>query len=163
MGLPSLLGVQPLVYTNFYSTLFDIMRQHKIRRIFTMGTISISSPNDAFSLLRFLAVLFLRIFVNAVYQTVTGIARIFEEQGHDLDWTIYRIAGIPGGSDEASWRKDRDDGDAFEGWVGHEGWSFSQRRGALARWLVDAVEDGKKQWIGQIPAVSSLAGHVKAA
>ena len=86
-----------------------------------------------------------------------------------IDWTVFRIGGIPGGCDEASWRADRE-GEVFEGYVGEEGWSASIPRARLARWLVDAVEDRgrdengegmKREWVKKMPAVSRLAGGGK--
>ncbi|KIX08911.1 uncharacterized protein Z518_03568 [Rhinocladiella mackenziei CBS 650.93] len=158
LGPNDLFNIQPTIYVDFYSSLFTLMRQHGVRRIFAMGTLSIPNSNDTFSLTRALTVLLVRIIVNRGYQTALAIGRVFKERADGLDWTVFRIAGIPGGSDEASWRSDREDGDTFEGWIGQQGWSSFQKRGALARWLVDAVEDGKAQWIGKMPAVSRLAG-----
>jgi hypothetical protein len=138
------------------------MRQHGVRRIFAMGTISIYQPEDQFSLFRFLIVhLVVRIIAPAGYGNVISIQRLFEgdeEATRDIDWTVYRIGGIPGSSDAKSWGRDRNDGDAFVGPLGHTGWSTSQKRGALARWLVDAAESGATEWIRQMPAVSRLAG-----
>lgn len=146
------------MYIGFYTRLFPLMRSHNVRRIYAMSTLSYSDPNDKFSLYRLLIVALVFIVVNKGWRTARGMARAFESAGEDIDWTVYRIAGIPGGCDEESWRKDREDGEAFEGWIGEEGWMHWQRRGALARWLVDAVEDGKEKWIGKMPAVSRLAG-----
>lgn len=160
-------GFVPETYTGFYKdTLLPLMRQHGVRRIFAMSTLSYPQPDDRFSLRRLLLMLLVRLVVNAGYRTAVGIAGVFAELDEQreaarqapIEWTVYRIGGIPGGSDEASWKADRDDGESFEGWIGHKGWGTSQRRAALARWLVDAVEDGKEQWIGKMPAISRLAG-----
>lgn len=134
------------------------MRAHAVRRIFSMSTLSYPQPADRFSLIRTLIVAFVFVVANRAWQTARGLARVFEEEAGGVDWTVFRIAGIPGGCSEEAWWWDRGDGEAFEGWVGERGWCASQRRGALARWLVDAVEDGKEQWIGKMPAVSRLAG-----
>lgn len=134
------------------------MREHSVRRIFAMGTLSISQPSDKFSLIRLFLVFIVRLLANSAYRAILDIARAFEEAGEGVDWTVFRIAGIPGGSDESAWKKDREEGEAFEGWIGEGGWSVTQKRGALARWLVDAVEDGKERWIGKMPAVGKLKG-----
>ena len=135
------------------------MRTHGVRRIFAMGTISIPAEGDSFSISRLLVVGLVRAVANSAYSTVTQVGELFaKEAGEEIDWTVYRIAGIPGGSDEASWRADREDGEAFEGFIGEKGWSLSQKRGTLARWLVDAVEDGKEKWIGKMPLVTRYAG-----
>lgn len=133
------------------------MRQHGVTRIFAMGTVSIADPNDVFSLKRQLMVGLVRTVVPSAYRLITAIGRLFLEEAGELEWTVFRIGGIPGGSDEASWKRDREDGETFEGYIGQEGWSMSQKRGALARWLVDAVEDGKGRWVRKMPAVTRLA------
>ncbi|KAI8682319.1 NAD(P)-bd-dom domain-containing protein [Fusarium sp. Ph1] len=121
----------PSLLADFYRhSLFPSMRQHGVKRVYAMGTLSIVRPEDSRSLLRY------------------GI----------VTFTIFRIAGIPGESDHESWKRDREDGKAFVGWVAETGWTMSQKRGALARWLVDAVEGGLTDWIGKMPAVSKLAG-----
>jgi hypothetical protein len=97
------------------------MREHGVRRIFAMSTISRWQPDDSFSALRWLLVSLVYVVAHGAWKTVRGIARTFEEQGEGVDWTVYRIAGIPGGSDEKSWREDREDGMAFEG-GGWGGW-----------------------------------------
>lgn len=134
------------------------MRQQNVRRIFAMSTLSYAQPEDKFSLARLLIVMLIFVVANIGWQSVRRIGRVFEEHGDGLDWTVFRITGIPGGSDEKSWREDREDGEAFEGYIGEKGWTVAQKRAALARWLVDAVEDGKPQWIRKMPAVSRRAG-----
>jgi hypothetical protein len=147
--------------TYFREHVFPLMRVHHVRRIFLMGTISIYRPEDSSSLIRFLVVLLVRFIVPMAWRNVIAIEKLCaedEEATRDIDWTVYRIAGIPGGCSEAEWKKDRNDGDVFVGYVGQKGWAMKQRRGALARWLVDAAEDGRSEWIGGFPAVSRLAG-----
>ena len=98
----------------------------------------------------------MRVIANAAYNTIIGLGEVFENDAKDLDWTIFRIGNIPGESDAANWAQDREDGPAFVGWVAEPGWTLSQRRGALARWLVDAVEGGLTDWVQKMPAVSKL-------
>ena len=140
------------------------MRATGVRRIYAMSTLSYPQPNDVFSIIRLLVVALVFIVVNKGWQTARGIARVFDdERSGDIDWTVFRIAGIPGGCDEEAWRRDREDGEVFEGWIGEKGWTAGQKRGALARWLVDAVEDGKVEWVRKMPAVSRLAGSKRRA
>ncbi|KFY05456.1 hypothetical protein V492_08524 [Pseudogymnoascus sp. VKM F-4246] len=153
----------PTIYSTFYTSLFALMREHSVRRIFAMGTLSIPQPDDKFSLIRLFLVFIVRLFANSAYRAILDIARAFEGAGERVDWTVFRIAGIPGGSDEKAWKKDREEGEAFEGWIGEGGWSVMQKRGALARWLVDATEDGKESWIGKMPAVGKLKGSKRKA
>ncbi|SPJ91927.1 uncharacterized protein FTOL_13581 [Fusarium torulosum] len=161
----SLLGPQlsesmaPNIIPDFYrNSVFPAMRQHGVKRIFAMGTISIVDPKDSWSLLRPAMVFLLRMIAGKAYRTIINVGEAFENDAKDLDWTIYRIAGIPGQSDNESWARDREDGKAFVGWIGETGHMYSQKRGALARWLVDAVEGGLPDWVRKMPAVSKRAG-----
>ncbi|KAI9372754.1 hypothetical protein BJX61DRAFT_533711 [Aspergillus egyptiacus] len=134
-------GMSPTLFSGFYkASVFPLMRQLGVRRIFAMGTVSIVRPEDQWTLSRTAMVALVRTFANSAYQNILNIAKVFEHDADGLEWTIFRIGAIPGKSDEDSWRCDREDGEAFVGWVGERGWTYSQRRGALARWLVDAAE-----------------------
>ncbi|KAL3423246.1 NmrA family protein [Phlyctema vagabunda] len=133
------------------------MRSNNVRRLFAMGTLTIKRPEDKFSVVQFLVVHLMPYFASAAYQTVMNIAATFEQvkEGDGIDWTVFRIAGIPGEDDEESWKKDREGGEDFVGWVGEKGWATNQQRGALARWLVNAAEGGAEEWIGKMPAVAA--------
>ncbi|KAJ4317229.1 hypothetical protein N0V84_007448 [Fusarium piperis] len=155
----SSMSADPAILADFYRhTLFPSMRQHGVKRVYVMGTVSIVRPEDSRSFLRNALVALVRLAGGGAYRTIINISEAFEVDAKDLDWTIYRIASIPGQSDYESWKRDREGGKAFVGWVGETGWSMIQKRGALARWLVDAVESGLTDWIGKMPAVSRLAG-----
>ncbi|KAK5651253.1 hypothetical protein OQA88_12661 [Cercophora sp. LCS_1] len=150
-------GLDAAPFVNFYRSVFEAMRTHGVKRIFAMGTVSIPAPEDKFSIQRLLILGLVRALAASAYHLILAIGDLFVKEAEGLDWTVYRIAGIPGGSDEASWKQDREDGEIFEGYIGEPGWSASQKRARLARWLVDAVEDGKTKWIGKMPAISKLS------
>ncbi|KIL85201.1 hypothetical protein FAVG1_11630 [Fusarium avenaceum] len=152
-------SMEPNVIPDFYrNSVFPAMRQHGVKRIFAMGTISIVDPEDSWSLIRPAMVLLVRTLAGKAYRTIISVGETFENEAKDLDWTIYRIAAIPGQSDNENWARDREDGKAYVGWIGEKGHTFSQKRGALARWLADAVEGGLPDWVRKMPAVSKLAG-----
>lgn len=146
-------GSRSLFGDIYKSSVFPLMREHGVDRIFAMGTPSISRPEDHWTLFTLAVVPLVRTFANFAYQNILNIADAFENHADGLKWTVYRIAAIPGNQDQESWRRDREDGETFVGWVGEDGLTMSQRRGALARWLVDAAEDGAEEWVGKMPAV----------
>ncbi|OBR02673.1 NmrA family protein [Colletotrichum higginsianum IMI 349063] len=149
--------IDPSLYADIYrSHLFPLMRQHRVKRILAMGTLTICRPEDHWTLMQTMVTTLMPLFNSAVYRNMLNIARLFDEEGQNFDWTIFRIAQIPGASDEASWRQDREGG-IFTGWIGEKGWMSSIRRAGLARWLVNAVEGKAEAWVGKMPAVSSLA------
>jgi hypothetical protein len=92
------------------------------------------------------------------YEAAIGIGNVFATEAQGLDWTVFRIGAILGGCDEASWREDRQTERTYAGPLGAHGWSISQKRAGLTRWLVDEVEIGLEGWVGKMPAVSSLSG-----
>ncbi|KAF2963898.1 hypothetical protein GQX73_g9666 [Xylaria multiplex] len=162
----SLLGPQindriesPTFYGDIYkNNIFPLMRKHNVKRILAMGTVSIGRPEDSSTLLRPIIVLFVRLLASVAYQNIINVAATFQHEATDLDWTVYRIALIPGNSDEESWKKDReeDGGKPFVGWIGKKGWTISTKRAVLTRWLADAVEGKADEWIGKMPAISHV-------
>ncbi|KAH6723335.1 hypothetical protein BKA61DRAFT_685735 [Leptodontidium sp. MPI-SDFR-AT-0119] len=157
---PSLLdgSISHSMYADIYVSLFPAMREHRVRRILAMGTISAKKLEDKWNIMQAVTPFLMPLFANAAYQNALGISRAFENGAEGLDWTVFRLAQITGDSDEASWRKGRGDGKVFTGWVGQRGWTSAIHRALLARWLVDAVEGGADDWIGKMPGISKLSG-----
>ncbi|KAF5972569.1 hypothetical protein FCOIX_9253 [Fusarium coicis] len=149
----------PNTIPDFYKhSLFPAMRRHGVKRIFAMGTLTITQKEDSWTMLQPTINLMVRTVFSNAYRGITSIGKAFEVDAKDLDWTIFRISAIPGGSDKESWAKDREDGKPFVGYVGQKGYTYSFSRGALARWLVDAAESGLQDWVRKAPAVSKLSG-----
>ncbi|KAK1674119.1 hypothetical protein BDP55DRAFT_729892 [Colletotrichum godetiae] len=149
--------IDPSLYADIYrNCVFPAMKQHSVRRIVAMGTISIKQPEDQWTFFQTMITIIMPFLNSAVYRNMHNLARLFSKEGHDLDWTLFRIAQIPGESDDDSWRRDRNL-EVFTGSIGEKGWTTSLRRGALARWLVDAVEGKMDAWINKMPGISQLA------
>lgn len=147
-------------FSDMYRLIFELMREHGVRRIFAMGTPSIYQDDDQSSLKRWGAIRGLRLFYPNAYQNIIQIQAAFEDKQatKDIDWTVFRIGQLGGESDEKSWKTDREDGETYAGPVGGPGWTLSQKRAALTRWLVDAAENNDAKWIGKMPAISRRAG-----
>lgn len=149
----------PTLYTDMYrNTIIPAMREHGIKKILLMGTMAISRPEDAIVLMRPLVMAYLRLKANDMYRDLISNKDMFENEASDLDWTIFRIAAIPGESDEESWRKGREEGELYVGPMGAKGWTMNTNRSLLARWLVDAVQGKAEDWVRKMPAVTRLAG-----
>ncbi|KAF3003837.1 hypothetical protein E8E14_003355 [Neopestalotiopsis sp. 37M] len=148
-------NIEPSLYADMYkNSIFPLMRQHGVRRILAMGTISIQRDEDHWTAFQFMVLGFMRLFAGAIYRNILNLADAFDRDAADLDWTVFRIAQIPGEPDEESWRRDRESGRASAGWIGAKGWSSSVKRALLTRWLVDAAEGKADEWIGKMPAIS---------
>ncbi|KAK1507468.1 uncharacterized protein CCOS01_04893 [Colletotrichum costaricense] len=136
--------IDPSLYADIYRNyVFPAMKKY--------------SPEDHWTFFQTMVTIVMPLLNGAVYRNMHNLAHLFGKEGHDLDWTIFRIAQIPGESDETSWRQDRDLG-LFTGWIGEKGWTSTLRRGALARWLVDGVEGKMDVWVHKMPGISQLAG-----
>jgi hypothetical protein len=151
-------------YASYYATITALMKQHGVRRIFAMSTISYPDPSgqDRFNLVCALLVWGIYLFVHSAYTAVTDIARSFKDLGSDsgVDWTVFRLAGLPGKSDESSWRRDREDNWPIVGtYVGSELWRPWLKRGALARWLVDCAISSASELAGKFPALGQAMGR----
>jgi hypothetical protein len=146
-------------YADYYRTIVSFMKEHNVRRIFAMGTISIYQPEDRGSLVRFLLTCLIRILAPGAYHNIIATQKLFEDgqTTSDIEWTVYRLGNLAGSSDEKAWLANRGD-EAYAGPLGAAGWTSSMKRATLARWLVDAAESGAPEWIRRMPAVSQLAG-----
>lgn len=143
-----------LFATQYLSSVFPAMRKCGVRRIIAMGTISISRPDDRWTMFHKMVSIFMKLFAAAIYQNMQNIAKAFEEDAKDLDWTIFRIARIPGEADEENWRNDRG-GEIYAGPVGGKGWTTSIQRASLTKWIVDNMQS--KAWFSKMPALSERA------
>ncbi|KAJ4349204.1 hypothetical protein N0V95_004787 [Ascochyta clinopodiicola] len=152
-------GISPSLYADMYrDTVIPAMRDHGIKRIFLMGTMAIQKPDDSWTLMTPVILAFMKLFARAVYRNIMNVADLFENEAQDLDWTVFRIAAIPGESDEESWRKGREEGKLYVGPLGAKGWTMNTNRSLLARWLVDGTESGATEWVRKMPAVTRLSG-----
>ncbi|KAG4271548.1 hypothetical protein FPRO04_10839 [Fusarium proliferatum] len=140
------------------NSLFPAMLRRGVKRIFAMGTLSITQKQDSWTVLQPTVNLMVRTFFSNAYLAITTIGKTFEIDAKDLDWSIFRILAIPGGSGRESWAKERQDEKSFVGYFGQKGYTYSFPRGALARWLDDAAESGLQDWVRKAPAVSKLSG-----
>ncbi|KAI9162919.1 hypothetical protein HJFPF1_04514 [Paramyrothecium foliicola] len=144
--------LDPSHYSDIYKNdVFPMMREYGIRRIIAIGNLCISRPNDHRSLMPRVVRGSMRLLAGAVYQNMQNLAKIFEEDGEGLKWTLVRVALIPGECDEESWKTDRVE-EVYEGSLGDKGWGLSTPRAALAKWMVDNIWGS--QWIKEMPALS---------
>ncbi|KAF3036580.1 hypothetical protein E8E12_006598 [Didymella heteroderae] len=152
-------NVPPTLYPDMYrDTIIPAMREHGVKKILLMGTIAISRPEDSFTIMRPIVLVYLKLFASNLYRNIINIEQLFENEASDLDWTIFRIAAIPGEPDEQGWRKGREEGKLYVGPIGAKGWTMNTNRSLLARWLVDAIEGKAEEWVRKMPAVTRLAG-----
>ncbi|KAK4170939.1 hypothetical protein QBC36DRAFT_340966 [Triangularia setosa] len=143
----------PLPYPDFYKEhVLPLMKKHGVKRIATMGTVSIYAEDDATVFLRWIMRLGVSWMFPAAYNTMLEIGKVFNEESR-IDWTIFRLPMLLGGSDETAWKTDREKGEAHAGPVNRL-WTGKLHRAVLAKWLADWVEQEGK-WARELPALSS--------
>ncbi|KAK4195019.1 hypothetical protein QBC40DRAFT_289701 [Triangularia verruculosa] len=143
----------PLPYPGFYEKhVLPLMKKHGVKRIAAMGTISIYTEEDATVFLRWIMRFGVSWMFPAAYNTMLGIAKVFSEET-SIDWTVFRLPMLVGGSDEEAWKADREKGEAHAGPVSRQ-WSGKLDRAILAKWLADWIEHEGK-WVRELPALSS--------
>ncbi|KAJ5098926.1 hypothetical protein N7532_005927 [Penicillium argentinense] len=121
-----------------------------------MGTISISRPDDCFSVFKLMVHVLMCLFASAIYANMHNLSAAFQEEGQGLDWTVFRLAAISGESDEISWKRDRETGSVYAGELGGGRWTTSITRAQLARWIVENIES--REWYESMPALSTFSG-----
>ncbi|KZL80196.1 hypothetical protein CI238_06550 [Colletotrichum incanum] len=110
--------IDPSFFPDIYrKSVFSAMKQHGVKRILAMGTITIKQPEDYWTIMQSALGILMPLLANNLYHTMINLADVFEQEVQSLDWTMFRIARIPGGSDEASWGRDRE-GQLFTGQIG---------------------------------------------
>ncbi|KAK2750836.1 hypothetical protein FQN55_001848 [Onygenales sp. PD_40] len=128
-----------------YKLIMALMRQHNVRRILAMGTISTYDAQDGFSLHRSFMYYLVYLLARGPQKEVLAIEKLFREEGGDLDWTFYRVGGLLNSTE--------DHGPAEAGWVGDGKWRPSLQRRDWANWLVQEAERETPRWVREMPAI----------
>ena len=112
--------------------------------VLALGTISISSPLDNFSLAAYLLVAVVWLLAHGAYKEFVTLGETFEKAAEGISWTVYRVGHL---SDKPGV------GDGRAGYVAQDGWTVSTPKTDVAGWLVREVE--AKKWVGKMPALYS--------
>ncbi|KAK4159350.1 hypothetical protein QBC43DRAFT_294074 [Cladorrhinum sp. PSN259] len=155
-GQSAMSSKAPLPYPEYYEHhILPLMKKHGVKRIAAMSTISVYVDEDVSKFIRWLMVTGVSYGFPAAYNTMLEIAKVFrEEKVEEIEWTIFRLPMLLGGSDEYAWKADRERGEALAGPVSSL-WSGKLNRSLLGKWLVDWVEKSQGKWVRELPAISS--------
>jgi hypothetical protein len=141
-------------YGETYGIILDLARRQSLTpRVFACTSIILSDSNDWTSLQHTSKIWSSRLAHRDSYRSIQAIGKVFAKHGQDVDWRLFRIAELTGGSHKESWQQHREDTKAFVGRVGDPAWKPSQKCAALTRWLVDQVEDEQPCRTSRMPAV----------
>ncbi|KAF9517579.1 hypothetical protein BS47DRAFT_1314310 [Hydnum rufescens UP504] len=127
-----------------YEVLLRLVHKYSIQRIVLLSTVSLSSPEDRFSIIREILVAGIKIIGYTAWTDVVAIGKLMQSSAATgLDVTLARVATL----------NDADGGSLKVGFIGDGkvGWMLARRD--LAIFFVDEAEDPK--WAGQLPFISS--------
>ncbi|CAH0046618.1 unnamed protein product [Clonostachys solani] len=145
-------------FEDYYrDVVFPAMRDNNVKRIIASSTVSAPDPKDSFVLRITLLKLLVRVVAPGAIPSIQAVAKAFQEEATDFEWTLFRFQNIVGKTDEESFKKDRE-GVIHAGYVGDSkiaGWS---NRNAIARWVVGLAESGQSEWDKKMPAVGQRSG-----
>jgi len=148
---PSSLRVEPGTLVTPYKLIFKLMREHSVKRILAMGTLSIPDSRDKSSLLMRAMVFFVWLFGYPTWQEIVNVGKAFDEDAKDLDWTVYRLGLVTNGAD----------GEVATTYAGESDFVTFVYRNELAGWLLEQAEKTVPEFVHEKPAVCS-AGKKKA-
>ncbi|EEY21303.1 conserved hypothetical protein [Verticillium alfalfae VaMs.102] len=112
--------IEEYPYPGYYSTIIPLVRQHSVKRILVLATVSVEDSDDKSSFVRCALVTGVKYRFAAAYCTNVAIAKVFRETAEGVNWTVFRVGMVQGEHDEGSWRNDRQ-GVVFAGSVGEPG------------------------------------------
>jgi hypothetical protein len=133
-----------------YKAIFKFMREHGVKRIFAMGTLSIPDSKDKSSLLVRFMVFFIWLFGRPTWKEIVNVGKAFDEDAKDLDWTVYRLGLVKNGPDGA----------VATTYPGEDDFVSFVNRNELAGWLLEQSEKEVPQFVHEKPAICS-AGKPK--
>ncbi|CAJ2500439.1 Uu.00g032920.m01.CDS01 [Anthostomella pinea] len=85
------------IFIPSYKLILSTMKSEGVRRITARSTFSVPDAKDKSSLLRWFLVTVLWAVAHKVWQTVIGIAKVFDEEGDGVDWTLFRVGFLANG------------------------------------------------------------------
>jgi len=137
-------SIPPGTLTNAYRIVFKAMRKFDVKRIFLMGTPTISDPRDKGTFLASTAVFALRLLANSVYNEMVALGKLIDEEAKDFDWTMYRVGALS-----------NSEGEIVVSYVGDKDYSLNVYRPDIAGWIVKQLEKEIPEYIRERPALSS--------
>lgn len=121
------------------------MRAHSVKRIFALGTFSVTDPKDKPPLSIRLAVWLVWMIVHSAWREIVAVGKLFDEEAQGLDWTVYRVGGLGNGPK----------GNVIATYVGAPRSIGSVERADIAKWLVQQVELPEPQYVREKPYLCS--------
>ncbi|KAK9775108.1 putative NmrA family protein [Seiridium cardinale] len=143
---PSKPGAPTDVFVPAYQLILSTMKSAGVKRIIALSTYSVYDTRDKPNFLRWFLVTALWAMAHNVWKTIIGISKVFDEEGNDIDWTLFRVGFLANGPPMK----------AVDGYVGDGTVGMYLRRADIAEWTLSQAEKSPPQWVRQKPGISSI-------
>lgn len=135
------------VFVPAYKLILAIMKSEGVRRIIALSTFSVQDPKDRPNLTRWLLVTAVWAFAHKVWKTIIEMAKVFDEEGKELEWTLFRVGFLANGPPSRA---------AISGYVGDETLSMYLKRADIAEWTLKQAEKNPPEFVHQKPGICSV-------
>ncbi|KAH7310921.1 hypothetical protein B0I35DRAFT_439896 [Stachybotrys elegans] len=136
------------VFVPAYRFILNIMKDEGVKRIIALSTFSVYDPKDKPSITRWLLVTMLWAMVHKVWRTIIDVAAVFDTDGADLDWTLFRVGFLGNGPRSQ----------VVEGYIGDGSLGMYLRRADIAEWCVKEAGRSEPRFIREKPGICSKTG-----
>ncbi|KAI3317346.1 NmrA family protein [Xylariaceae sp. AK1471] len=144
---PSGLRSPTEVFVPAYKLILAIMKSEGVHRIIALSTFSARDPGDSFNLVMWLLTTVLWALSYRTWKTVVDIARVFDAEGGDIDWTLFRVGFL----------NDGPKGRIVEGHVSDGKLGHAISRASIAEWTLSQAEKSPPEHVHAKPGISSVA------
>ncbi|XXH04742.1 hypothetical protein Hte_011164 [Hypoxylon texense] len=134
------------VLVTAYKLILPIMRSEGVKRIIALSTFSVYDPKDKPNLLRWLFITALWAGAHRVWKTVIDISKVFDEEGQDIDWTLFRVGFLANGPRLR----------VVDGYVGDGTLGMYLRRADIAEWTLAQADKSPPEFVHQKPGLGSV-------
>ncbi|KAH6648512.1 NmrA family protein [Truncatella angustata] len=142
---PSKPGAPTDIFVPAYKLILSTMRSEGVKRIIALSTFSVIDPKDKFNILRWFATNALWAMAHKVWKAIIDISKVFDEDGKDIDWTLFRVGFLANGPPMK----------AIDGYIGDGRIGMYLRRADIADWTLSQAEKSPPQFVREKPGICS--------
>ncbi|KAI1500519.1 NmrA family protein [Biscogniauxia marginata] len=134
------------VFVPAYKLILATMRIEGVKRIIALSTFSVYDPKDKPNFLRWFLVTTLWAMAHRVWKTVIDISKVFDEEGENIDWTLFRVGFLANGPRLR----------VVDGYIGNGTLGMYLRRADIAEWALTQADKTPPEFVGEKPGISSV-------
>ncbi|XDG01038.1 hypothetical protein ABKA04_000653 [Annulohypoxylon sp. FPYF3050] len=143
---PSGMRAETSVFVPAYKLILSIMKSEGVKRIIALSTFSVKDPKDKPSLFIWFLTTVLWAVAHGIWRTIVDIGEVFDTDGGDLDWTLFRVGFLGDGPR----------GRVVDGYVADGKLGSSIERADIAEWTLTQAEKSPPEHVRQKPGISSI-------